>query len=1246
MRHSILSVAAQSRLWVGVLLLFGSAVTASQLPPGDAAADWQFIQKLRADGMRQAAARELLRFAQDHASDTRAPGALFAAGQEFESLEQSALALSAYDRLLREHPQASEVPSALLRKGQLLADAARFTESTEAYRSLLIGAANATQREEAQLGLAEALLAQGLDTDARRNLLQLVRGASARVSARARYDLGLLHLRAAEDSLAIVQFDLAAERQPKELIAAFALLRAAERLADVDDRAGAKRRYTRVLEQFSEEPLRARAQLGLAALARADGDEKTALAHYRAVAEGEGAKDQIALGWIGVAQSALELSDLELVEAAAAQYLEGAAPIDDRSRARLLRAQAMRRRGVVAAVDSLRALTQLTQREIVHAAHVELALAAQSQAQDEVALDAWREAARTAPDRDAAAEAILAEAKLVADQTHRAGLASQLAEEAARRAESAAIAARALWIAAQRAREAQQPARAHSLALRLAREFPLSEQAQLAELMMRQLSEAMHYDVVAAASELAEVAAREDLTPHARAVAIGLIERDRWGELERAGATFERSLELASTSAEQARSGCELARTQERLALAAALDGSEDAARSALLAAMRHFATASAIEAGGEAAKEARLGSLRLELALAAAPAAPWFFDASISPLRGGVGAVEAAEPGAARFDAIRAGIDASRQEAHWAADELAWLLWRQAELSSASIEDRLSMLDAALAKAVDPRLRDSISFSRAQLRLTRGLDEAAVGELRRLTQAAEGETALAARYLLAEQDRAAKRFAGAEQLYLQFAGALPWTQLGERALLLAGDCAFFLAQPQRAESRYRELLARNENSNYADDALYRLATAQMRLGRGESAREALQRLAQWEGGSDYAGRALLRLAELARGRGEFATAIAHLTQLLERDVDLARREDAWLQLAALSLQAERPNDALTWLKRREEQQSSDASGLALRVRAEAARGDWSAATASLKRLEREYAQARDVRASAKLDLADALATAEQFAAAREQLEAAAQLAESKRLRARAAYGLALLLVHSGDLEAARAQLAHVLEIDGDGEFGAPALYQRARLQERAQDDAKAQASYAQLVAHHPQHELAPDALRSEARVWKDMGRYDEALTRYQRLLEDYPSAEDGAELLAQIAYCQHELGQFEASIASYRRVMPELAEEERGYAQFWVADAYAQLGRHDQAAAEFLRIPFLYPTLGELPVTAQLKAGEAFERAGDPQSAQGLYERVLKAHGPQSTWGAEARKRLERSKSVTSKGESAGDGS
>jgi tetratricopeptide (TPR) repeat protein len=122
-----------------------------------------------------------------------------------------------------------------------------------------------------------------------------------------------------------------------------------------------------------------------------------------------------------------------------------------------------------------------------------------------------------------------------------------------------------------------------------------------------------------------------------------------------------------------------------------------------------------------------------------------------------------------------------------------------------------------------------------------------------------------------------------------------------------------------------------------------------------------------------------------------------------------------------------------------------------------------------------------------------------------------------------------------------------------------------------------------------------------------------------------------GEDILAQIAYCHYELKQYDVAIRAYEKVMPLLDEEGQAYAHYWIADSLEQLGNYEDAAAAFLRIPYLYPKEGQLSVTAQLKAAGVYEQMGNDEAAVRIYEKVVASHGANSQWGGEASKRLRR---------------
>lgn len=1226
---------------LGLVVLLGALAgpaRAQDDAPGGADREWRFIEKLEQDGMADLALRQLEQFAVDFRADPRAPRALLRAADGYRELGQTVGAADLYARLLRDFPSSEEAPAAGLARAELHTDAEEWDRAVTAYRGLLESHPAAPQSEPALLGLAEALMAQSEDQEARRLLGRLVGGrASDDVGARALFDLALLDLRAGADSLATERFDAIHMRYPGRPIGAFGLLRAADLLVQREAPAAARARYERVLELFAEPVLRARAHLALAALVEEE-DPGLAAGHFRAVAEEGGTPEDVQNALLGLGRAALAIEDHEEARSSAEVFLSRYPESPRTDRARLLVALSELGKKRDGAIDALLALGAARDGEVAHDALATAARALESARQPDRALDTWKRAERAAPDAGRRAAALLEQARL-ANAAQRPALAADLALAAHDAAPDDDARVTALLVALRARVAAGQREAAMVLARRTASEHPLTEQATAAREELRRLERLAALDPAGAAVALGELAQRQIEDPAQRSLEVGRIYRDQLGDARSAVATLTRALGQAATPEQRADIEIEIARTHQQDALVRGLAGDREAASEALRAARASLTEAAARGGAEQGSQRARVMLIGLDLAEAARPDAPWSFDAERMPLLGAVGEAESVDLGSDALEATRRRLEnarekiASRSGANAShRDQDAWVTWRWAEMSSAPLEERVAAVRAGLETKPTRELDLALRVTLGQLLLEQDDAAGAARELARVVERdAAGELGLAARYALAEAHRSQKRYVQAGDLYAEYATVYPHTLRGQRALLLAGDCALFAGRGEEAVERYRRLLERYPGSVYEDDALYRMGTALHRAGRLEAAREPLLRLSQWTGSSEYRGRSLALLATIEEAARRPTEARNALEQLLREDPERAREERAWTRLARSSLDEGDAAAALAWLQKGRAQVEPDALALALEVEAASKQGDFSAATAPLQSLSRAYPEAADEVAQARLHLAQAQRNARRFEPARESAELAISEARQADVKAHAHYELAMVHAMSNRWAEAKASFEAAEKAAPASPWAAEALFKLGQFHGSQNDDAASQKAFAALLARFPRSGHAVEALRGEARAWRQMGRYDRALELYHQILEQYPEASGAEETLSNIAYCHHEMGQYEVAIAAYRRVMPFLDEEGQAYAVFWIADGLDRLGRHQEAATEFLRIPYLYANQGMLPVTAQLKAGEAYEKVPDAAAARSLYERVLRSHGPQSDWGREAQKRLDR---------------
>jgi len=1220
-----------------ILAVLGStagSVASAQDAGGGADREWRFIEKLREDGMQDLALRQLEVFSRDFADDPRAPGALLLAAEGEAALGRPMRARQLCEELLQRFPSSVQAAAAALLRADQLSDEARFDAAATAYRDLLSAYPGSPETGPARLGLGEALMSLGRDDEARRLFAGLLGPeSSSEVSARARFDLGVLEVQAGADSLAIVRFESIHLQHPDQPIGAFGLVRAAELLVQREATEAAAERYELVIERYENPVLRARARLGLASLVE-ESDPERAVELYRAVLEEGAAHEDLQLAYLGLGRSALAAGDSSLAGSIATAFLERFPDEPEADQARLIRARALLEDEPEMGVTALSELGRSTDPDVAWTA-MEILARRDSEAGnlDQAALR-WRQAEAHAADNEMKARALLEQTR-IALQQERHGLAADLALLIPGTTGVDSLAARGLQLAGRAKADGGQLEDAIALARRCSREYPLTAAAADARAELALWSRMNSADANAAAEALAALALDDQQDPAARALAVATIQRDLLADYETARPNFRNAADAAKDPAAASHAELGMARNAQLAALAAGLRGDGREARARLREARDALVSVAARGAAPDLATQGRIGLFGLDLAAAARPDAPWLFDPRTMPLLGAVGPAEEVDPHAPELADTRRRIEAALEEA--GGDALAWLAWRAAELSTAELEHRFALLQTGLAAVDSEELRTGLRYTRGQLLL---LDDQPAEAARDLAAVIEQqdliELSLAARYALAEAHRSLKRYDQAGELYVQFAAAFPNTRRGQRAMLLAGDCALFAGQPDRAVDSYRTLLNRYPDSVYRDDTLYRLGTALERAGKIEAARRPLWLLVDDDGASQYRGRALARLGRIEESAGQDSLAVVVLTRLVQEDPERAAQEDARLRLAELELARQQPAQALEWAQSQPEGSGDSARATALQVRAYATLGRTAEAADRLEQLSLAHPDRPELVAGARVVLAEGLVTAGDDTGAREEFVRAGSESSDDETRAHAAFGRAMVDVRAQRWAEATAGLESVLQIAPDSEWAAEALFKLGQLYLRDSDTARARGAFARLAQDFPAHERAPAALKAEARVWRQEGRFDRAIETYHRILEDYPEESGGEQVLASIAYCHHETGQYELSIASYERVMPLLAEEDQAYAQFWIADSLDQLGRYEEAATAFLRIPYLYSSMGQLAVTAQLKAGEAWEHQGDVDAARTIYERVLQAQGAGTQWGEEASRRLQRLERAT----------
>jgi tetratricopeptide (TPR) repeat protein len=123
--------------------------------------------------------------------------------------------------------------------------------------------------------------------------------------------------------------------------------------------------------------------------------------------------------------------------------------------------------------------------------------------------------------------------------------------------------------------------------------------------------------------------------------------------------------------------------------------------------------------------------------------------------------------------------------------------------------------------------------------------------------------------------------------------------------------------------------------------------------------------------------------------------------------------------------------------------------------------------------------------------------------------------------------------------------------------------------------------------------------------------KYSEALPLYQQLLSSHTKNIPSGVLLTRIGDCHFRLEDYKSAINAYRAALQYQKSPERAATQYWIGFSTFLLGNDVEAAAEFLKIPELYPTSGMWVSTAYYWAGRVCERMGKKEQAVAYYRKA-----------------------------------
>jgi tetratricopeptide (TPR) repeat protein len=454
---------------------------------------------------------------------------------------------------------------------------------------------------------------------------------------------------------------------------------------------------------------------------------------------------------------------------------------------------------------------------------------------------------------------------------------------------------------------------------------------------------------------------------------------------------------------------------------------------------------------------------------------------------------------------------------------------------------------------------------------------------------------------------------------------------LRERALSRKGDCYLVKGELNNAVREYEYILKYHPTGPFADDLLAREAEAYLRRGMLEEASGPESRLSKQFPKSLLLRRVLVRKAEAEVRAREFVKATSTYLRLYSEFPETRADSTLMLALGRSSFESEDFSSSLEAYERTLNlAQSTDtrreaAGRLVLSL---ARMGQDARAQRRLEWYQKSFPADSTLAAEIAMERGLSLYEASEWNAAYTRLsEALGGLRGEARKKALVTMGLCKLR----QKEFARAsqhfgEAVKLASTDSELDFTAhfklgTSLYAQAKYLQASRDYLSASRLASDASSRC-------DALYNSALCLEKAEEWSEAASLYEEIRDGCKGKQSqGAAFKS--GYCELNAGRHRKAVELLRRALEVADGEEKPEVQYWIGEAHGSMGEFERAASEFLKVPFLYGEGSLWAVTARYKAGMAFERAGDVESAIKQYRILLEKEGERSQWGSLARERL-----------------
>ena len=171
---------------------------------------------------------------------------------------------------------------------------------------------------------------------------------------------------------------------------------------------------------------------------------------------------------------------------------------------------------------------------------------------------------------------------------------------------------------------------------------------------------------------------------------------------------------------------------------------------------------------------------------------------------------------------------------------------------------------------------------------------------------------------------------------------------------------------------------------------------------------------------------------------------------------------------------------------------------------------------------------------------------------------------------------------------------------------------------------------YYDIIVNDMDGSLAKDAAHNFALAARHISDWDIAIAAYKIIMDRWGQTHLDPQTRLTIGFSFYQAKEYDQALILLNQLLPDLPTNElKAEAQYWIAESFVGKNEFDNAIAEFHRLRNSYPRETRWTGLAELKIAEIYHARGDIDTAEALFREIIRAHGAASDLGREANKYL-----------------